>query len=123
MRSHLPVLPFHCSAPGCTFRTASKVGNIVQHWNNSHSEDPSKAIFTEQATGATLDLFATCKFIMQCTVCMKVRTSSSEEKMNQLIFKMRSHIAAAHPEELEATNGCSEPLYRVLQDRTGRNEH
>ena len=123
LKSHLPETfrgPFHCCVPDCTFGSTD-IKQIVKHWNNKHTDDPSKAVFTDQATGVTLDLYATCCLIMQCKVCMKVRTSG--DTMDRLIFKMRSHIAAAHPEELEATNGCSEPLYRILKGYTGRNEH
>ena len=112
--------PYLCSAPGCGF-VIKFSKNIVQHWNNKHSDDPSKATFTDQATGATLDIYATCKFIVQCKVCMKVRTA--RDKMAHLVSNMRDHIAAAHPVELEATNGCAAPLYRVLQDYTGKKDH
>merc|ERR1719370_1453084 len=77
IKEETPRGPFQCSVPGCGY--VSTIGkNIVQHWNNKHTDDPSKATFTDQATGETLDLYATCKFIMQCKVCMKVRTAQNK---------------------------------------------
>ena len=115
--SEAPRGPLQCNAPGCGY-TCKDHERIVLHLNQRHPEDPCKTSFTDQATGATLVLFDICKFVMQCKVCMKVRTA--RDNISHLTSNIKTHIAAFHPEELEATNGCAAPLYRVLQDSTGR---
>ena len=115
--SETPRGPLQCNVPGCGY-TCKDHERIVLHLNQRHPEDPCKTSFTDQATGATLVLFDICKFVMQCKVCMKVRTA--RDNISHLTSNIKTHIAAFHPEELEATNGCAAPLYRVLQDCTGR---
>ena len=113
-----PKGPFQCSVPECSFVGITLL-RTVAHLNNKHSfKDLGDAHFKDLATGATLDLFATCKFIIQCKVCMKVRTAN--DHMNHLVANMKTHIVKFHSEELEAMGGSASPLYKVLQDGTGR---
>ena len=113
-----PKGPFKCSVPECSFVGITLL-RTVAHLNNKHSlKDLGDAHFKDLATGATMDLFATCKFIIQCKVCMKVRTAN--DHMNHLVANMKTHIVKFHLEELEAMGGSASPLYKVLQDGTGR---